>query len=302
MIIVNFIATNSIGNISSLVTTLQAAEMFEQSHLSSPTVAPLVDAANVFYVEGFFLTHGASIVLELSKKASAASKVFALNFSAPFIPQFFGTQLKSVLPYCDIIIGNETEAEAYAAANGLPDTKDLAAIAKAVATSPKSNASRPRVVIFTHGAESTILVSSAEPDSPKVFKVSPIDGKLIVDTNGAGDAFAGGFLGAYVAGKSLDECVEVGHKMGAMCVQLVSRCSLISGHSLIMDPLGWSPIPLAQGLRSLNTSNYHIHILNSLLISRFQQRNLLYPYTYGCSSSLAFHKHVATDISNLWFR
>lgn len=209
------------GHHRSLVTTLQAAEMFEQSHLSSPVVAPLVDAANVFYVEGFFLTHGASIVLELSKKASAASKTFVLNFSAPFIPQFFGTQLQSILPYCDIIIGNETEAEAYAAANGLPDTRDLAAIAKAVAISPKSNKSRPRVVIFTHGAESTILVSSAEPDSPKVFKVSPIDDKLIVDTNGAGDAFAGGFLGAYVAGKSFDECVEVGHKMGAMCVQLV---------------------------------------------------------------------------------
>ncbi|KAG1840293.1 Ribokinase-like protein [Suillus subalutaceus] len=209
------------GHHRSLVTTLRAAEMFEQSHLSSPVVAPLVDAANVFYVEGFFLTHGASIVLELSKKASAASKTFVMNFSAPFIPQFFGTQLQSILPYCDIIIGNETEAEAYAAANGLPDTKDLAAIAKAVATSPKSNTSRPRVVVFTHGAESTILVSSAEPDSPKVFKVSAIDDKLIVDTNGAGDAFAGGFLGAYVAGKSFDECVEVGHKMGAMCVQLV---------------------------------------------------------------------------------
>lgn len=209
------------GHHRSLVTTLRAAELFEQSHLSSPAVAPLVDAAKVFYVEGFFLTHGTSVVLELSQKASAASKTFALNFSAPFIPQFFGTQLQSILPYCDIIIGNETEAEAYAAANGLPDTKDLAAIAKAVAVSPKSNKSRPRVVIFTHGAESTTLVSSAEPDSPKVFKVNPIDDKLIVDTNGAGDAFAGGFLGAYVAGKSLDECVEVGHKMGAMCVQLV---------------------------------------------------------------------------------
>ncbi|KAG1800419.1 Ribokinase-like protein [Suillus plorans] len=209
------------GHDRSLVTTLRAAEKFEQSHLSSPAVAPLVDAAKVFYVEGFFLTHGTSVVLELSQKASAASKVFAMNFSAPFIPQFFGTQLQSVLPYCDIIIGNETEAEAYAAANGLPDTKDLAAIAKAVATSPKSNKSRPRVVVFTHGAESTTLVSSAEPDSPKVFKVSAIDKELIVDTNGAGDAFAGGFLGAYVAGKSLDECVEVGHKMGAMNIQLV---------------------------------------------------------------------------------
>lgn len=43
----------------------------------------------------------------------------------------------------------------------------------------------------------------------------------IVDTNGAGDAFAGGVLGALVAGKSIDEVVEVGHKMGAMCVQQV---------------------------------------------------------------------------------
>src|SRR6267154_2763131 len=158
--------------------------MFSLSHLSSPAVAPLVDAAKVFYVEGFFLTHGTNVVLELSQKATRASKVFALNFSAPFIPQFFSTQLQSVLPYCDIIIANESEAAAYAAANGLPDTMDLVAIAKAVAITPKSNASRPRVVIFTHGAESTIMVSSAEPDSHTVFKVTPIDDKLIVDTNG----------------------------------------------------------------------------------------------------------------------
>lgn len=144
-----------------------------------------------------------------------------MNLSAPFIPQFFKAQVEKVLPYCDIIIGNETEAEAYATATGLPDSKDLPAIAKAIATSPKSNASRPRIVIITHGPKSTVLVSSAEPDNAKVYNVSPISSDQIVDTNGAGDAFAGGFLGAYVAGKSLDECVEVGHKMGAMCVQLV---------------------------------------------------------------------------------
>lgn len=39
----------------------------------------------------------------------------------------------------------------------------------------------------------------------------------IVDTNGAGDMFAGGFLGALAAGKSLDEAIEVGHKLGQMC-------------------------------------------------------------------------------------
>lgn len=194
-------------------------------------MAPLVDAAEVFYVEGFFLTHGTDAVLELSTKASNQGKVFALNFSAPFIPQFFSAQLQSVLPYCDIIIANESEAEAYAITAGYPDPTDLAAIARSVAISPKANPSRQRVVIFTHGAESTVMVTSTEPDTPKVFKVTPIPSEQIVDTNGAGDAFAGGFLGAFVAGKSLDECVEVGHKMGAMCVKLVSRGFWMAEHS-----------------------------------------------------------------------
>jgi adenosine kinase len=39
-----------------------------------------------------------------------------------------------------------------------------------------------------------------------------------VDTNAAGDAFAGGFLGAFGMGRSLDVCVETGHRLAAMCV------------------------------------------------------------------------------------
>lgn len=59
----------------SLVTTLRVAEKFDRSHLSSPQVAPLIEAAKVFYVEGYFLTHGTDSVLELSQKAAAAGKV-----------------------------------------------------------------------------------------------------------------------------------------------------------------------------------------------------------------------------------
>lgn len=73
-------------------------------------------------------------------------------------------------------------------------------------------------MIFTQGPHSTIVVTSKEPDSPKVFAVNALKDEEIVDTNGAGDAFAGGVLGALVAGKSLDESIEAGHKMGAMCV------------------------------------------------------------------------------------
>jgi len=131
---------------------------------------------------------------------------------------FFGVQLQQVLPYCDIIIGNESEAEAWAGANGVADQKDIATVAKTIAALPKANASRPRVVVITQGAESTILANSAEPERTKTYPVNKLKDDEIVDTNGAGDAFAGGFLGAFVSGKSLDECVEVGHNLGGMCV------------------------------------------------------------------------------------
>lgn len=140
--------------------------------------------------------------------------------SAPFIPQFFGVQLQQIIPYCDVIIGNEAEAEAWATATGLPH-KDLPSIAKALATQPKANPARPRTVVFTHGAESTTVVIGDDAENAKVYPVHALSDAEIVDTNGAGDAFAGGFLGAWVAGKNLEECVAAGHTLGSMCVQLV---------------------------------------------------------------------------------
>lgn len=102
----------------SLVTTLRAAELFEPSHLSSPEIQPLIDGATHFYIGGFFLTHGLESALLLAKQASKAGKTVALNLSAPFIVQFFKVQLEELLPYADIVIGNESEAGAYATANG----------------------------------------------------------------------------------------------------------------------------------------------------------------------------------------
>ncbi|KAH9969120.1 Ribokinase-like protein [Russula dissimulans] len=209
------------GHNRSLVTTLQAAEKFEQEHLSTPAVARLIDGAKFFYVEGYFLTHGINSALEIAKKASNSGRVFVLNLSAPFIAQFFKPQLEKIFDYCDFVIGNESEAAAWASAAGLPDKDDIPTIAKSIATLPKSNPSRPRTVVITQGPSSTVVVTAADPDKPKSFPVDRLDDSKIVDTNGAGDAFAGGFLGALVSGKSVDEAVLAGHKLSAQGIQLV---------------------------------------------------------------------------------
>ena len=72
--------------------------------------------------------------------------------------------------------------------------------------------------MFTHGAQGTIAVSSSSPDDVEMYAVNVLKDEEVVDTNGAGDAFASGLLSVLAAGKSLDEAIEVGHTLGTMCV------------------------------------------------------------------------------------
>lgn len=139
---------------------------------------------------------------------------FSLNLSAPFIPQFFTQQLDSIIPYASLVIGNESEAVAYAEAHKL-GTTDLSAIAEAIANSP-SELSKPRTVVITHGSEPTILVEGG--NKARTIATKQIPASDIVDTNGAGDAFAGGVVGALILGKSIDEAVQIGQKLGGMCI------------------------------------------------------------------------------------
>jgi adenosine kinase len=98
-------------------------------------------------------------------------------------------------------------------------TKDIPTIASKLAALPKNNQSTPRIVVITQGSSSTVVAQSSSSET-QTFPVEALEKSLIVDTNGAGDAFAGGFLGARALGKSVEEAVEAGHKLGRQNVQL----------------------------------------------------------------------------------
>ena len=110
------------------------------------------------------------------------NKTFCINLSAPFLIQFFGEQMNSIMPYCDFVFGNESEAEVYGDAKGYG--KDLSEIALKLAAQPKACGTRPRIVVFTQGSESTIVACEG---NVQVFPVDKLSRDLLVDTNGAGD-------------------------------------------------------------------------------------------------------------------
>ncbi|RIA93929.1 Ribokinase-like protein [Glomus cerebriforme] len=209
------------GHSRSLVANLAAAEQYnELEHLDLPEKWQIIENAECYYIAGFFLTVSPSSILKIANHAAEHNKTFVMNLSAPFLCQAppFKKSMSEVVPYWDIIIGNEAEAEAFATSEGW-ETKDLKEIAVKIAQLPKINKKRQRIVIITHGAEPTIL--GYQDGTVREYPIIPVEKEDIVDTNGAGDAFAGGFLSQYIQGKSIDECIDAAHWLANINIKLV---------------------------------------------------------------------------------
>jgi len=198
----------------SLIANLAAANNFKESHLESAESRELIEKATLYYIAGFFLTVSVDSLVIVAEHALANDKPFCLNLSAPFIIDFFGDQVATALAYADYLFCNESEAAAYAKKHDLGE--DLKEVALKIAASEKKNEKRPRVVVFTQGSTSTIVATEGVVTE---YAVEPLSKDMIVDTNGAGDAFVGGFLSELYHGKNIEECVTAGHWSARYIIQ-----------------------------------------------------------------------------------
>jgi len=91
--------------------------------------------------------------------------------------------------------------------NGYEDDSPAAAIVK-MSQLPKENKKRPRHVIVTQGKDATLVAVDGKVTS---YSVDLVPNDKIVDLNGAGDAFVGGFLAYFAQGYDTATCVAAGH-------------------------------------------------------------------------------------------
>lgn len=202
------------GKSRSLVANLGAANHYKKEHLLQPHNWVRVEMADYYYISGFFLTVSPQSMLTIAEYAANNDKLFMTNLSAPFLSKFFKEPQMQVMPYVDILFGNETEAEAFSENQGF-GTKDRKEIALKATALPKVT-KRPRVVIITQGKDPVIMAENGTITEHIVPIVPP---KNIVDTNGAGDAFVGGFLSQLVQGKPLDICIAGGNYTASTIIQ-----------------------------------------------------------------------------------
>lgn len=158
-------------------------KMRASKFVTSPDIDfDLIARSKMIFVEGYWLDHMPKLVDEIIAFAVAHQVKIAFTLSDPKIVEEQRGLLARLLPHIDILLGNEHEFAALGEC----------AVALQVKTLGKNG-----VEILHNG------IASSYP----ALKV-----ETIVNTNGAGDAFAGGFLFEILQGKTIEKAVNTGQK------------------------------------------------------------------------------------------
>lgn len=208
------------GKNRSLCAFLGASQKFSEKHLID-NWNELVEHTNIVYISGFLIAVSPATFHLLGEHVAKSDwrKTFCLNLSAPYVSDVFGNEIEKIMKYVDILFGNDDEALAYAKFKNWKST-NIEDIATMIAQEPKVRKT-DRLVVITQGERPVIVVknsfSNKGDDELKQgscekfsFPCEPIPDDEIVDTNGAGDSFVGGFLSQYILNREIKRCVEIG--------------------------------------------------------------------------------------------
>jgi sugar/nucleoside kinase (ribokinase family) len=156
-----------------------------------------------FYVEGYLQTDDrrTAVVKSAVEFAKQQGVKVCLSLSDPFVAQLFADNLKSVIgDGIELIFCNKDEALAF---TGAADLSEAAESLKPYA----------KTFAITDGAKGATIF-----DGNNLLQVSGLKAKAI-DTNGAGDMFAGAFLYAITSGASYLKAAQLANQAAAMVVE-----------------------------------------------------------------------------------
>ena len=188
-----------------MCTYLGASVFLEPKDLS----LEIIRKSKVLYLEGYLWDQplAKNAFITAAKESREASKNIALSLSDSFcVLRHRESFLDLIENYVDILFANESEIKALYQTNSLDDAiKQIQSICETVA--------------ITLGEKGSILLTQKEQ-----VKIEAYNFGTLIDTTGAGDLYAGGFLKGFTQGLNLYQCGEMGSICaGHIVTQLGSR-------------------------------------------------------------------------------
>jgi fructokinase len=166
--------------------------------------AGAIASARVVYVEGYLYGDRPTnpAVERAIAVARQAGTAVALSLSDPYWVELHGAELESLLDRVDLLFANEHEA------CGITGEADLDAALAALAR-------RCGTVAVTRGEHGSVVAQGGE-----IVSVPAAPTSRVVDTTGAGDSYAAGFLFGFTRGLGSEHSARLG---GLAAAEIVSH-------------------------------------------------------------------------------
>ena len=158
--------------------------------------AALIHAATLVYLEGYLFDapEARAAFAKAAGLAKDAGRSIAITLSDSFVvDRHRGGLLAFIENDVDVVFANESETLS------LFETDDLDAAAAALAAKAK-------IVAITRGEHGSLVISGEQRHAASATTVAKV-----VDTTGAGDQYAAGFLFGLARGLDLPACAHLGH-------------------------------------------------------------------------------------------
>jgi len=152
----------------------------------------VVENSKIFYIEGYMVTSDDNFnaVISVLEHLKGRDTIKALSLSDAGIVHGFKYKFKQIESYgIDMIFCNDDEAIAFS------DSADIDGAMEFFK-------SKAYMTAITKGAQGSVVIKDGTEIHADAEKITP------VDTNGAGDMFAGSFMHAYLQGYDIQACAE----------------------------------------------------------------------------------------------
>jgi len=208
------------GRVLSIITPDAQRSMFTylgasaETHPEEITAACFEDAA-IVHIEGY-LIFNRDLILAAMGAAKQAGALISLDLASYTVVESAREFLESIVnDFVDILIANEDEARAFTGYG--EDEQAISALS-----------AKAEIAALKVGRRGSYIASKG-----RILKIEPRGAREAIDTTGAGDLWASGFLYGLVNDYSIDKCGE----LGSLCGYEVCR---VVGTKI--PPAGWGRI------------------------------------------------------------
>ena len=179
-----------------------------------------VQNSKIFYIEGYMVTSDENFSAVTSVLENIGGDTLkALSLSDAGIVNGFKDKFKEIESFgIDMIFCNDDEAVAFAGTENLEKAIDF-------------YKNQSYMIAITKGSEGSIIIKDGQEIFSPAVSITP------VDTNGAGDMYAGSFMHAYLKGHSLQECAEFSNYASSKVVETFGPRLTPDGYAAVSNKL-----------------------------------------------------------------